>query len=228
MKPARCLFDAGNTLVFLDYARLASAVGERTGSCRSPSRGFAAMPVRRPARWNRGASPTGSAVRCYLLTLFELAGVPVSRAGELKAALLALHQQAHLWGATPVGTREALERLRAAGFRLAVISNSDGRAAAALEAAGLRDLFEFVIDSGEVGVEKPDPRIFHIALERLGVPAADALYVGDLYEVDAVGARGAGLGAVLLDPDGAHAGRDIETVDSVSQLADRLLATCIA
>ncbi len=227
MKPRALLFDAGNTLVFLDYARLASAVGEalqlpltESGLRRHAGAAARAMEQGRLTDRERGS--------VYLLTLFELAGVPVSRAGELKAALLALHQQAHLWGATPVGTREALERLRAAGFRLAVISNSDGRAAAALEAAGLRDLFEFVIDSGEVGVEKPDPRIFHIALERLGVPAADALYVGDLYEVDAVGARGAGLGAVLLDPDGAHAGRDIETVDSVSQLADRLLATCIA
>ena len=84
--------------------------------------------------------------------------------------------------------------------------------------------FEFVIDSGEVGVEKPDPRIFQIALERMGVSAADALYVGDLYEVDVVGARAAGLDVVLLDPSGEHSGRDVKTVRSVAELADGLLA----
>jgi len=63
-----------------------------------------------------------------------------------------------------------------------------------------------VIDSTEVGVEKPDPRIFQIALDRMGVSAADALYVGDLYEVDVVGARAAGLDVVLLDANGEHTG----------------------
>jgi putative hydrolase of the HAD superfamily len=105
-----------------------------------------------------------------------------------------------------------------------VVSNSDGRAAAALAAAGLLDAFEFVIDSGEVGVEKPDPRIFQIALDRLGVSPAAALYVGDLYEVDVVGARAAGLDVVLLDPDGANAGRGVRTFRSVAELADGLLA----
>jgi len=133
-------------------------------------------------------------------------------------------QHMHLWGATEPGTLESLARLRAAGMRLAVISNSDGRAAAALDAGGLLDQFEFVIDSGEVGVEKPDPRIFQIALERMGINPADALYVGDLYEVDAVGARAAGLHVMLLDPSGEHAGRDVKTVRSLVELADELLA----
>ena len=84
--------------------------------------------------------------------------------------------------------------------------------------------FEFVIDSGEVGVEKPDPRIFQIALDRMGVTAADALYVGDLYEVDVVGARAAGLDVVLLDPYGVHADRDVRRSRSLEELADVLLA----
>jgi putative hydrolase of the HAD superfamily len=59
-----------------------------------------------------------------------------------------------------------------------------------------------------VGVEKPDPSIFHLALEQARGPGAAAVYVGDLYSVDVLGARGAGLDAVLLDPRGYWGPRD--------------------
>ncbi len=51
-----------------------------------------------------------------------------------------------------------------------------------------------------MGIDKPDPRIFHLAAERMGVRPADALYVGDIFEIDVEGARAAGMHAVLLDP----------------------------
>jgi putative hydrolase of the HAD superfamily len=221
--PDAVLFDAGNTLVFLDYARLARTIGEAlrlplTEAALRRHSGAAAQAMEQGRLTDRERGTV------FLLTLFERAGVPADRTEDLKAALLEMHQHMHLWGATEPGTVEALGRLRAAGIRLAVVSNSDGRAAAALEAGGLLDQFEFVIDSGEVGVEKPDPRIFQIALDRMGIQPADALYVGDLYEVDVVGARAAGLDVVLLDPSGDHAGRDVKTVRSVAELADELLA----
>lgn len=223
MIPAAVLFDAGNTLVFLDYGRLASAVGSALGLPLTEAglRQHAADAARAMEQGRLTDRERGTV---FLLTLFERAGVPAVRVEELKATLLDLHQRAHLWGATEPGTAEALERLKNAGIRLAVVSNSDGRAAAALAAGGLLDAFEFVIDSAEVGVEKPDPRIFQIALDRLGVSASDALYVGDLYEVDVVGARAAGLDVVLLDPAGANAGRDVRIFRSVAELADGLLA----
>jgi putative hydrolase of the HAD superfamily len=59
-----------------------------------------------------------------------------------------------------------------------------------------------------VGVEKPDPRIFHLGLREANVEAAEAVYVGDLYSVDVLGARGAGLDGILLDPRGYWAPRD--------------------
>jgi putative hydrolase of the HAD superfamily len=217
------LFDAGNTLVFLDYGRLADAIGTalnlpltEPGLRQHAAAAAQAMEEGRLTDRERGTA--------FLLTLFERAGVPADRSEELKAALLDLHSRLHLWGATVPGTLEALGRLKRAGVRLAVVSNSDGRTATALAAAGLLDAFEFVIDSGEVGVEKPDPRIFRFALDRLGMDAAEVLYVGDLYEVDAVGARAAGIDVVLLDPDGAYEGRDVRTVRSIAELVDGLLA----
>jgi putative hydrolase of the HAD superfamily len=93
----------------------------------------------------------------------------------------------------------------------------------ALEAAELLEFFEVVIDSALAGVEKPDPAIFHAALEALGVPARDALYVGDLYDVDVLGARAAGMDAVLFAPGEAAAVAGCRTVRSLSALADYLL-----
>lgn len=221
--PEAVLFDAGNTLVFLDYARLAEAVGKALGLPLTEAglRQHAAAAARAMEQSRMTDRQRGTV---FLVTLFERAGVPAGRMEELKDTLLAMHDRSHLWGATEPGTLEALQQLKAAGFRLAVVSNSDGRAATALAAGGLLDVFEFVVDSGEVGVEKLDPRIFQVALDRLGIAASDAVYVGDLYEVDAVGARAAGMEAVLLDLAGEHAGRDVKTVRSLAELTSELLA----
>jgi putative hydrolase of the HAD superfamily len=80
-----------------------------------------------------------------------------------------------------------------------------------------------VIDSSLVGVEKPDPAIFLAALDSLGVGPEEALYVGDLYEVDVVGARAAGIEAVLLTPSSSGPGRSCRTAGSIEELVDALL-----
>jgi putative hydrolase of the HAD superfamily len=160
--------------------------------------------------------------RAYLEALFTGAGVPAARMHEVASTLQRLHQEWHLWCRTMAGTTEALDRLRAAGLRLGIVSNSDGRVEEALAAAGIRDRFEVVLDSAVVGVEKPDPAIFRAALTALGIAPEEALYVGDLYEVDVVGARAAGIEAVLLLPDGAP-GPECRRVESLVALADDLL-----
>jgi putative hydrolase of the HAD superfamily len=169
----------------------------------------------------RGADRDRATV--YLETLFTLAGVPAERLGEVRTCLAALHGERHLWSATAAGTRTTLDRLGAAGIRLGVVSNSDGRVDAALAAAGLRDCFEVVIDSALFGAEKPDPAIFRAALEALRVAPEEALYVGDLYEVDVLGARAAGMEAILLLPETAVAPGGVRRVASLAALADQLL-----
>jgi putative hydrolase of the HAD superfamily len=216
------LFDAGNTLLFLDYPRLAPAVAAATGV---PLTARGLEDQARPAALALERSDATDRERAsrYLETIFRLAGVPEARMGVVRDTLLALHRERHLWSGVMPGTAEALRRLREAGFRLAVVSNSDGRAEEGLEAAGLLEFFEFVVDSQLVGFEKPDPRIFRAALDRLALGPAQALYVGDIYEVDVVGARRAGLEVVLVDPSGNHAGRDVRTVASVAEAAEWIL-----
>jgi len=112
----------------------------------------------------------------------------------------------------------ALESLRAAGARLAVVSNWDISLHDVLERTELRALVDTVVISAELGVGKPDPAIFRAALDRLGATAADAMHVGDSVEHDVEGARAAGVRAVLVarngvaPPDGV---RVVATLDGL-------------
>ena len=96
------------------------------------------------------------------------------------------------------GAHEALGRLRDASVRLGVVSNSEGTVRDDLRAHGLLDYFEVVLDSTVVGVEKPDPRIFRLAADALGVAPGACWYVGDGVVNDVLGARAAGYGRALL------------------------------
>jgi putative hydrolase of the HAD superfamily len=217
------LFDAGNTLISLDYERLAggvsAAVGRRVSAGMLRSHASEAA-----ASLERGTGTDQERAAAYLEALFLLAGVRHDELELVRSEVLRLHQELHLWIGVEPGTPGALELLRARGLRLGVVSNSDGKVDAALAAAGLRPYFEVVVDSTLAGVEKPDPRIFGVALDAMGLAADDAVYVGDVYEVDVVGARRAGLQPVLLDPHDVHAGRDVPTVRSLAELPDLLAA----
>ena len=114
-------------------------------------------------------------------------------------------------------------------MRLGIVSNADGMIGERLRARELLQVgpgigveVDCVIDSGAVGVMKPDPRIFTLALDAMGVEAGDAWYVGDMPGIDVVGARRAGLRPFLVDPLGLHEQADYERVVSLTDLAQRV------
>jgi putative hydrolase of the HAD superfamily len=138
---------------------------------------------------------------------------------------------AGLWLRVIPGCRDGLQALADAGVRLGVISNADGLIGERLReleilqvGPGLGVEVECVIDSGNVGVMKPDPRIFTIALDAMGIRAEDAWYVGDMPAIDVVGARRAGLRPLLMDPLGLHHDADYDRIDSLADLAARITA----
>ncbi len=120
------------------------------------------------------------------------------RTAYVRDFILREHHRENLWRYLLPDTLDVLQSLQAR-YRLAMISNSDGRAEALTIQYGLRPYLEFVIDSHEVGVEKPDPEIFAIALQKLDLPPSACVYVGDVYSIDVKGARSAGMSAILLD-----------------------------
>jgi HAD superfamily hydrolase (TIGR01549 family) len=155
--------------------------------------------------------------------VFELAGIVPSAATEAALAdLKRWHDTENLWEDVLPGVPESLTRFRRAGLRLAVVSNANGTVRRLLERLGLLGAFHAVLDSAVEGIEKPDPRLFLRALERLGVRPEEALHVGDLYYVDVVGARAASLRAVLLDERGQRKEVDCPRIASLSDLADHL------
>ena len=112
-----------------------------------------------------------------------------------------------------------LRGLRERGVRLAVVSNWDTRLRPILEKRGLRPYFDAVVISAEVGWRKPHPAIFLDALERLGVPPADAVHCGDSVGDDVEGARAAGIRPVLLDRAGTRPSPGCEVVRGLDGLA---------
>jgi HAD superfamily hydrolase (TIGR01509 family) len=108
------------------------------------------------------------------------------------------------------------------GLQLVVVSNADGTVEQLLEKQQFRSYFDVVIDSHNVGVEKPDPRIFQIALERSGATREQTLHVGDMYNFDVVGARSAGVHALLLDPYSDWHDVDCERLPDLLALCDKL------
>jgi putative hydrolase of the HAD superfamily len=99
-----------------------------------------------------------------------------------------------------------------------VISNADGAIEHVLSRCGIAGCFESITDSGIVGVEKPRPEIFEAALATMRARAHESLYVGDVYSVDYLGARNAGMQAVLFDVAGAYRDRELPRVESLQQL----------
>lgn len=94
---------------------------------------------------------------------------------------------------------EVLGRLASMGKRLGVISNWDPSAKPILANLGILDCFEVVVISSEVGVSKPDERIFRIAFERAGVTPERCLYVGDNYYDDSVGSSAVGMKSLIVN-----------------------------
>jgi len=135
----------------------------------------------------------------------------------VREALIENTQKSANWDQILFGTHEALARIRQ-NFRTAVISNSDGRIDQVLSRCGIATCFESITDSGIVGVEKPRAEIFEAALSAMKVRAEESLYVGDLYSVDYVGSRNAGMQAVLFDVAGAYRDRDLPRVESLAEL----------
>lgn len=203
------IFDAGGTLVYLDYAFLARKL-RRAGipvSVRALRLAEYAAKAEIDRRLLHGVADTDETRRRpYFTALLDYLGVETALATRLIEYFDAAHKQDNLWRKILPSTPAVLNALRNRGLTLGVISNADGRMRAILQKCGIAQLFDTLIDSHDVGVEKPDPRIFALALERLQVRPDQALYVGDIYGIDVVGAERAGLSAVLLDPLGGYNG----------------------
>ena len=137
-----------------------------------------------------------------------------------------------VWTRIIPGSPEALRTIAATGVKLAIVSNADGSVEAQLAADGICQMgpgpgveMNAILDSSVVGVAKPDPRIFEIALERLGGVSPDrAIHIGDTPAADCAGARAAGITPVLIDPYNDQEHFEGLRLPSLQQVANLLIA----
>jgi putative hydrolase of the HAD superfamily len=101
---------------------------------------------------------------------------------------------------------------------LAVVSNWDLALPTLLAELGLAEFFNFILPSAEIGIEKPDGRIFRLALQRLGLKSQEVVHIGDQYEADVVGARAVGITPILLDRKGQTRHQDVICISSLAEL----------
>jgi len=159
--------------------------------------------------------------------LLAAAGRPPS--DEAVAAAAARYRDLYVASRQPVPGARALVEALAPRVRLGIVSNNIlAEQESKLAQFGLRGFVDAVVVSADVGVSKPDPAIFAIALTRLGVTARDAVMVGDSWPSDIVGATGAGVRAVWLNragepcPDPALA-TEIHSLEPAEEVAELIL-----
>jgi putative hydrolase of the HAD superfamily len=223
--------DAGGTLISMDFGRIASELGALGHVC-EPSALARAEAAARP-RVSRAIASGGSTEGRDTFSVYVdlVLRRVLSLADDARSALVSRlvprirfpGRSLELWSAVLPGVPEALARLREAGFRLVVVSNADGTVEEGLTRAGLRPHLHAVVDSHVVGFEKPDSRIFAHALSLFDSDPARTLHVGDMYAADVVGARSAGVHALLLDPHGDWGDVDCPVTRDVPTLARTLL-----
>jgi putative hydrolase of the HAD superfamily len=217
--------DAGGVLVFPNWERVSRTLARHGVHVPAESLRRAEPAAKFSIDESRQISTSSDAQRggLYMDRVLDGAGVPPGRGRD--AALVELydyHAEYNLWEYVPPDIVPALERLRARGLKLAVASNANGVIHRSFERTGLTRYFDAICDSCLEGVEKPDPRFFRLVVDRAGGRRETTLHVGDLYHVDVVGARSAGLQAMLLDPHGLYAGFDVDCVRSLGELVERM------
>ena len=219
MKPY-LLLDAGGTLLFIDQVYLSQAAhahGFQVEAPRFYEEHFRLIHwLDAYIRTHRKFPPRLN--KPYPQILFESVGMPEEAAAQAGQVAEAAHKDKNLWTFTFPWIVESLDRLRDEGYRMSIISNADGRVEQQLRDLGLESYFERVYDSNIVGTQKPEPEIFQLALQDLGLQPEEALYVGDIFHIDVWGANRVGMPAVHLDPLGLYAGWPGEHIRDVRKL----------
>ncbi len=223
------LLDAGGIFVLPDHERITAALG-RAGARIDPARldrahyeGVSAL-----SAFEEGDREVW---RTYNRAYARASGVPDDVIEEAVEHLLNEFATGAVWTRVIPGSVEALGALAAQGVRLAIVSNADGNAAERLLEHGICQVgpgpgveVDIVVDSEVVGVAKPDPGIFEIALEHVGVPAHRAVHVGDTPGADVDGARAAGVRPVLLDPYDLHRHLAVDRVTALAEVVEFVAA----
>jgi putative hydrolase of the HAD superfamily len=213
------LLDAGGVLLDLDFAFLRRLLDSRGLPVELATLARAEALARTDVdRRVREGARSADAWRDYFRVLLSQVGAPVEMRETVIDTLWDAHQRFGIWTVAVEGSRDAVLALRALGVRVGVVSNAEGRVARDLDAAGYDGLFDTVVDSHLVGVAKPDPAIFQIALEKLAARPDTTVYLGDVPAIDVAGARAANITPILLDRFDLYPDADVLRLRTMADL----------
>ena len=202
-------FDFGQTLADLDCDFLVQRVAERGAT-------VVADKIREnvPRAWDayncaKASGRVGKdAWSTFMRRLLELSEVhdsvgtpPEQLAKSLTEFLWSEQPRANLWRKPRPGMFDLVRDLRNHGTVVGIISNSEGHLAELVQCLGEGDQFSVVADSGRLGIEKPDPRIFQWTAEQLNQEVNEIVHIGDSWEADVAGALGVGGRAIWVSEE---------------------------
>lgn len=212
------LFDVGNTLVFPDRSVTFRPLHERgvfpTTSQIRRAEGVARKAIDKQLLGQVDVSVDRGYWDIYYDTLLRELGLEDVR---LKVELATLAGQSGNWSILAEDALDVLSSLRS-NYVLGIVSNSDARLKTLLARLGIDTFFDCVIASSAVGYEKPQKGIFEAALTSLAMAPEAAIYAGDIYSVDYMGASAAGIRAVLVDPYEVYSDTEAPRVRSLQEL----------
>jgi putative hydrolase of the HAD superfamily len=234
MVRARCsavFFDVGNTLLYPhpSVSRVCEEILRAAGHARDLEAIEELMPLvdeyyedrfrADDTFWTSEEATSGVWVGMYSLLCRRL-GIE-DEAEDLARTVYAEFGKADRWRAYD-DVAPAFMRMRESGAKVGIISNWDGRLEGLLGGLGLLPLIDTIVSSAAVGLHKPDPRIFELACERLGVEPAACAHVGDHFYSDVLGARAAGLRPVMIDRRGTGSTAPVTVISSLDELEGAL------
>ena len=219
-RPEGVLFDAGGTLVQVHTERLAEALRRRGYDPENLNDAFWRTLVLLDHQFGPEAGIWSDWFPRWIAEIGRRGGVPDD---VMLDAWNEADDEHFLWDQPIDGAVECLTELRSNGVRVGVVSNADGRVEKALHRAGLADLLEVIVDSGVVGVAKPDPAIFAFAMDPLGLKPEQTWYLGDTVAYDMAAADAAGLHGWVIDHQGLHTVAHPRRVGSLEEFTVRVL-----
>ncbi|MFZ1130333.1 MAG: HAD family hydrolase [Terriglobales bacterium] len=216
-------FDVGNTLLFPNRERIHAPLTER-GIVPEPEH-LRDLECRTKNQFDGMMTTNGSTDHSFWWMFYSQLLSEIGLEDDaLRDQLVTGIRTSGNWDTIRPGTARHLRELGQL-YRIAVISNADGKIEDVLRKCGIASCFQSITDSGLVGFEKPHPEIFRQALTRMQAAPQESLYVGDVYSVDYLGATGAGMHALLMDVPGAYRDKGVSRVESLAELQTTLLGT---
>jgi len=222
-------FDAGNTLIYPQFDQLAEEMTQEGRPATAEDFRAAERAAKQALdEWlwpqiRRGEVPRTIDMhywREYMSALMVRLQVAEPDRPAMIDRVASTFRKIAFWSHVYPETPAFLGSLQARGFCLGIISNSNGSVEQQLKDLNLARYFSVIIDSHHVGVEKPHPEIFQIALGRAAekIEPAQAVFVGDTNATDIGGAQLAGLRGVLIDRVGAYPQANCPRIASLPEL----------